>query len=108
MKSGDITGVTGVPELTWCYNHNSTPLLDLVGLDLGLSRVGRVTTWVYKRVASKQNFNIKPPPMTTTTALEQQIAALLRQLEEMKEAERLEAAQKKAEAVAEKACLEEE
>ena len=22
MKSGDITGVTGVPELTWCYNHN--------------------------------------------------------------------------------------
>ena len=23
MKSGDITGVTGVPELTWCYNHNN-------------------------------------------------------------------------------------
>ena len=22
MKSGDITGVTGVPELTWCYNRN--------------------------------------------------------------------------------------
>ena len=43
MKSGDITGVTGVPELTWCYNCNSTPLLDLVGLDLGLSGVGRVT-----------------------------------------------------------------
>ena len=24
MKSGDITGVTGVLELTWCYNHNSS------------------------------------------------------------------------------------
>ena len=23
MKSGDITGVTGVPELTWCYNRNT-------------------------------------------------------------------------------------
>ena len=23
MKSGDITGVTGVPELTWSYNRNS-------------------------------------------------------------------------------------
>ena len=23
MKSGDITGVMGVPELTWCYNCNS-------------------------------------------------------------------------------------
>ena len=23
MKSRDITGVTGVPELTWCYNHNT-------------------------------------------------------------------------------------
>ena len=23
MASGDITGVTGVPELTWCYNHNT-------------------------------------------------------------------------------------
>ena len=22
MKSGDTTGVTGVPELTWCYNRN--------------------------------------------------------------------------------------
>ena len=22
MKSRDITGVTGVPELTWCYNRN--------------------------------------------------------------------------------------
>ena len=22
MRSGDITGVTGVPELTWCYNRN--------------------------------------------------------------------------------------
>ena len=22
MKSGDITEVTGVPELTWCYNRN--------------------------------------------------------------------------------------
>ena len=43
MKSGDITGVTGVPELAWCYNRNSTPLLDLAGLDLGLSGVGRVT-----------------------------------------------------------------
>ena len=25
MRSRDITGVTGVPELTWCYNRNSTP-----------------------------------------------------------------------------------
>ena len=45
---------------------------------------------------------------TTTTALEQQIVALLRQLEETKEAERLEAARKEAEAAAEKACVEEE
>ena len=45
---------------------------------------------------------------TTTNALEQQIAALLRQLEEMKEAERLEVAQKEAEAVVEKARMEEE
>ena len=22
MRSRDITGVTGVPELTWCYNRN--------------------------------------------------------------------------------------
>ena len=22
MRSGDITRVTGVPELTWCYNRN--------------------------------------------------------------------------------------
>ena len=22
MKFGDNTRVTGVPELTWCYNHN--------------------------------------------------------------------------------------
>ena len=43
MRSKDITGVTGVLELTWCYNRNSTPLLDRVGLDLGLSGVGRVT-----------------------------------------------------------------
>ena len=46
--------------------------------------------------------------MTTTTTLEQQIAALLRQLEETKEAERLEAAREEAEAMAEKACEEEE
>ena len=31
MRPGDITGVTGVPELTWCYNCNkaerhNTPL----------------------------------------------------------------------------------
>ena len=45
---------------------------------------------------------------TTTTALEQQIAALLHQLEETKEAKRLEAAQKEAEAAAEKARVEEE
>ena len=45
---------------------------------------------------------------TTTTLLEQQIAALLCQLEETKEAERLEAARKEAEAVVEKACVEEE
>ena len=42
MRSGDITGVTGVPELTWCYNRNSTPLLDRAPQDLGLSGVGRV------------------------------------------------------------------
>ena len=23
MRSGDITGVAGVPELTWCYNRNT-------------------------------------------------------------------------------------
>ena len=23
MRSGDITRVTGVPELTWCYNCNN-------------------------------------------------------------------------------------
>ena len=45
---------------------------------------------------------------TTTTLLEQQITVLLRQLEETKEAERLEAAQKEAEAAAEKAREEEE
>ena len=27
MKSGDITRVTGVPELTWCYNRNTEPAL---------------------------------------------------------------------------------
>ena len=45
---------------------------------------------------------------TTTSLLEQQIAALLHQLEETKEAERLEAAWKEAEATAEKARVEEE
>ena len=45
---------------------------------------------------------------TTTTLLEQQIAALLCQLEKMKEAERLEVVQKEAEAAAEKARMEEE
>ena len=45
---------------------------------------------------------------TTTSLLEQQIAALLRQLEETKEAERLEAERKEAEAAAEKARVEEE
>ena len=45
---------------------------------------------------------------TTTSLLKQQIAALLHQLKETKEAERLEAAWKEAEAVAEKACMEEE
>ena len=45
---------------------------------------------------------------TTTTALKEQIAALLCKLEEMKEAERLEAARKEAEAMAEKAHMEEE
>ena len=43
---------------------------------------------------------------TTTSLLEQQIAALLRQLEETKEAERLEAERKEAEAAAEKARVE--
>ena len=46
--------------------------------------------------------------MTTTTTLEQQIVALLRQLEETKEAERLEAARREAEAMEEKAHVEEE
>ena len=45
---------------------------------------------------------------TTTTLLEQQIATLLCQLEETKEAEGLEAAWKEAEAAAEKARVEEE
>ena len=45
---------------------------------------------------------------TTTSLLEQQIATLLRQLKETKEAERLEAVRKEAEAVAEKARMEEE
>ena len=45
---------------------------------------------------------------TTTSLLEQQITALLCQLEETKEAERLEAARKEAEAAAEKAHVEEE
>ena len=53
--------------------------------------------------------NFKPLPMTTTTTLlEQQIATLLRQLEKMKEAKRLEAMRKEAEAAVEKARLEEE
>ena len=46
--------------------------------------------------------------MTTTTVLEQQIVALVRQLEETKEAERLEIARREVEAVAEKARKEEE
>ena len=41
--------------------------------------------------------------MTTTTALEQQIVAIVCQLEETKEAERLEIAQREAEAAVEKA-----
>ena len=45
---------------------------------------------------------------TTTTLLKQQIAPLLHQLEETKEAKRLEATRKEAEAAAEKARLEEE
>ena len=45
---------------------------------------------------------------TTSSLLKQQIAALLHQLEEMQEAERLEAARKEAEATAEKARVEEE
>ena len=45
---------------------------------------------------------------TTTSLLEQQITALLRQLEETKEAERLEAAWKEAKAAVEKARVEEE
>ena len=28
MKSGDITGVTGVLELTWCYNRNTGLIYD--------------------------------------------------------------------------------
>ena len=45
--------------------------------------------------------------MTTTTALEQQIAALVRQLEETEEAKNREEARREAEAGAEKACEEE-
>ena len=30
MKSRDITGVTGVLELTWCYNRNITPTNQLL------------------------------------------------------------------------------
>ena len=59
------------------------------------------------RVRVKLNF--KPFTMTTTSSLlEQQIAALLRQLKETKEAERLEAVWKEAGATAEKAPVEEE
>ena len=65
-------------------------------------------TWVYKRVASEQNFNYQAFTMTTTTALEQQIAALLHQLEETKEAEKQEEARREAEAAAEKAREEEQ
>ena len=46
--------------------------------------------------------------MTSTNALEAQITALVHQLEESKEAERLEEARREAEAVAEKACEEEQ
>ena len=45
---------------------------------------------------------------TTTSLLKQQIVALLRQLEETKEAERLDAVRKETEAMAEKARMEEE
>ena len=66
-------------------------------------------TWAYVHITSEQNFKYQAFPMTTTTtALEQQIAALLCQLEETKEAERLEAAQKEVEAAVEKAQEEEE
>ena len=47
-------------------------------------------TWVYKCIASEQNFNIKPSSMTTTTALKERIAVLVRQLELTKEAEKRE------------------
>ena len=46
--------------------------------------------------------------MTTTTVLEKQIAALVRQLKETKEAEKQEEARREAEAVVEKARKEEE
>ena len=46
--------------------------------------------------------------MTSSNVLEAQIAALVRQLEETKEAEQLEIARREAEAVVEKACKEEE
>ena len=65
-------------------------------------------TWAYKCIVLEQKTLIDPFTMTTTTLLEQQIAAFLHQLEETKEAERLEAAHKEAEAAAEKACEEEE
>ena len=59
-----------------------------------------------KRIMSKPKF--LPSTMTSTGALEEQIAALIQRLEEMKETKRLEKEHKEAEAMAEKACLEEE
>ena len=54
-------------------------------------------TWVYRRVASKQNLKNKTSSMTTTTALKEQIAALVRQLELTKEAEKREEVRQEAE-----------
>ena len=66
-------------------------------------------TWAYKRVMSEQKtLNCNHHHHDSTNALEAQIAALIRQLEETKEAERLEKVRREAEAAAEKACKEEE
>ena len=45
MKSGDITGGTGVPELTWCYNHNSNEGTGLRGGNLVDIRTGSYSPW---------------------------------------------------------------